>query len=38
LHRDECRLAAHRVISVPRSDSVAFGAKRTSDRVYEYTA
>jgi hypothetical protein len=30
--------SAHRVISVPRSDSVAFGAKRTSDRVYEYTA
>jgi undecaprenyl-diphosphatase len=29
---------AHRVISLPRSISVAFGAKWTLSRVYEYTA
>jgi len=29
---------AHRVISLRRSYSDAFGAKRTSRRVYEYTA
>jgi hypothetical protein len=35
-------LLAHRVISLPRSNSVAFGAKRTlsrsQSRIYEYTS
>jgi hypothetical protein len=35
-------LLAHRVISLPRSNSVAFGAKRTlsrsQSRIFEYTS
>jgi len=34
----ECRLLAHRVISLPRGNSVAFGLKRTLGRIYENIA
>ncbi len=31
-------LTAHRIISLPRRNRVAFGLNRTLSRIYEYTA
>ena len=38
LYEPECPLLAHRVISLPRGNSVAFGLKRTLDRVADKKA